>query len=41
MSGMQAITEISMYSEIIIKKYHEQSVARSLDIIEEIQQPNT
>lgn len=41
MSGMQAITEIPMYSEIIIKKYHEQSVAHSLDIIEEIQQPNT
>lgn len=41
MSGMQAITEIPMYSGIIIKKYHEQSVAHSLDIIEEIQQPNT
>lgn len=41
MSGIQAITEIPMYSEIIIKKNHEQSVAHSLDIIEEIQQPNT
>lgn len=41
MSGIQAITEIPMYSEIIIKKNHEQSVAHSLDIIEEIQQLNT
>jgi hypothetical protein len=40
-SGIPTITEIPTYSEIILKKHHERSVAHSSDIIEEIQQPTT